>query len=192
MDVTGTWETVLTAVNEPVLTPTVNAAGLTIQSHVARGAWAAWGGTPAGEALEWFRARCGHEAKAEAAKRGISDWDYFTELAEAYHQRGLIHRETGSEEKALADFSQAIELDQSSPEPYFQRAELYLGLAEYQNAIPDLDQVISLDPQNALAYAHRAEAYFRRETRSRTWNFCGPEPPQNPDLETALRHVLGR
>ncbi|HUU11105.1 MAG TPA: FGGY family carbohydrate kinase [Phycisphaerae bacterium] len=55
LDVTGTWEIVSAAVPEPVLTPPVQKTGLTVQAHVARGVWAAWASTPAGESLEWFR-----------------------------------------------------------------------------------------------------------------------------------------
>ena len=59
LDVTGTWEIVSAVIAQPVLTPVVHKAGLTIQAHVARGMYAAWASTPAGEALEWFRKQLG-------------------------------------------------------------------------------------------------------------------------------------
>ena len=68
LDVTGTWEIVSATIARPVLTPAVHKAGLTIQAHVARGVYAAWASTPAGEALEWFRKQFGGETD------GGADW----------------------------------------------------------------------------------------------------------------------
>jgi len=76
LDVTGTWESVITSTPEPILTPPVREAGLTVQSHVARDTYATWGATPAAEALEWFRKHYGHEARMRAEKEGGSDWDH--------------------------------------------------------------------------------------------------------------------
>jgi xylulokinase len=54
-NVIGTWDNVMTAVAEPVLTPAARTAGVCVQAHVAPGVHAVWGGTPAGESLEWLR-----------------------------------------------------------------------------------------------------------------------------------------
>jgi xylulokinase len=76
LDVTGTWEIVSTPIRQPVLTPQVQATGLTIQAHVARGVYAAWASTPAGEALEWFRKQYGAEVARQADTAGGAAWDY--------------------------------------------------------------------------------------------------------------------
>jgi len=55
LDVFGTWENVITAVPSPALTEEVRRASVCIQAHVAPGVYAAWGGTMAGECLEWYR-----------------------------------------------------------------------------------------------------------------------------------------
>jgi xylulokinase len=55
LDVTGTWESVIASTAEPVLDPGMREMGLTVQSHVARGRWATWGGAVAAEMLEWYR-----------------------------------------------------------------------------------------------------------------------------------------
>lgn len=57
LDVTGTWESVLTATRGPVLRPELRACGMTVQAHVARGMHAVWGGNVAGEMVEWYRAQ---------------------------------------------------------------------------------------------------------------------------------------
>jgi len=55
LDVTGTWETVITPISEPRFDTALLRAGLTVQAHVARARHAIWGGNVAGEMLEWFR-----------------------------------------------------------------------------------------------------------------------------------------
>jgi sugar (pentulose or hexulose) kinase len=47
LDLTGTWEIVLTAIPEPVLTPKVQRLGVTVEAHVARNMYAVWGGAVA-------------------------------------------------------------------------------------------------------------------------------------------------
>ena len=55
LDVTGTWESVLTATPAPALNPAFPKMGVTVQAHVARGRHSAWGGVVASEMLEWHR-----------------------------------------------------------------------------------------------------------------------------------------
>jgi xylulokinase len=81
LDVTGTWEIVLTATDEPNLTAEVFEAGLVSEAHVARGKFAGWGGAVAAEMLEWYRKEYGLGAKQAAETSGGDDWDYL--MAEA-------------------------------------------------------------------------------------------------------------
>ncbi|MCH5375766.1 MAG: hypothetical protein JJ992_17480 [Planctomycetes bacterium] len=82
-DVTGTWEMVVAALDEPVLTPEVLRMGILVDSHVARGRWAAMGATVAAEQLEWFRREYGQPEKQRSEDAGGVDWDYLMESAEA-------------------------------------------------------------------------------------------------------------
>ncbi len=81
LDITGTWETVQTAVAEPVLDDSVRQMGATVQAHVARGRHAVWGGNPAGEMVEWFRREFGHEARHKAEQGGGAEWDHLVAAA---------------------------------------------------------------------------------------------------------------
>ncbi len=76
LDVTGTWEIVLTAIPAPVLTPDVQKLGVTVEAHVARDQYAVWGGAVAAEMLEWYRKEYGFEARHQAESQGGVDWDY--------------------------------------------------------------------------------------------------------------------
>ena len=75
LDVTGTWEIVLTSIPEPRLTPEVQTIGATVEAHVARDTFAAWAGAVAGDALEWYRRELDLEAKNRADADGPSAWE---------------------------------------------------------------------------------------------------------------------
>jgi xylulokinase len=83
LDVTGTWEIVLAAIPAPVLTPEVQRLGVTVETHVARDAYAVWGGAVASDMLEWYRKEYGFEAQQRAEKVGGVDWDYLMVEASA-------------------------------------------------------------------------------------------------------------
>jgi xylulokinase len=76
LDVTGTWEIVLGAIQTPVLTPEVQKLGVTVETHVARNTYAVWGGAVASDMLEWYRKQYGFEAQQRAHEEGGVDWEY--------------------------------------------------------------------------------------------------------------------
>lgn len=72
LDVTGTWEIVVTALSEPVLTDQVREMGIPVHSHVAKpDLWSIMAAAVAAEMLEWFRKEYGSGA----------DWNNFMKLA---------------------------------------------------------------------------------------------------------------
>jgi len=79
--VTGTWEIVLAAIPEPVLTPEVQKLGVTVETHVACDTYAVWGGAVAADMLEWYRQEYGFEARHRAEKEGGVEWDLLMEEA---------------------------------------------------------------------------------------------------------------
>ncbi len=81
LDVTGTWEIIETATDQPVLTPELETMGVTVQAHVARGMYSTWGSNVAGEMLEWYRKEFGFQAAHQAEKEGGSDWDHLMAAA---------------------------------------------------------------------------------------------------------------
>jgi len=78
LDVTGTWEMVAVALDEPVLTAEAARMGPFVDSHVARGKWCAMGGAVAADMLEWFRREL-----ATAEQSDDSIWDALIASAEA-------------------------------------------------------------------------------------------------------------
>jgi len=79
LDVTGTWEIVVTALSEPVLTPEVREMGIPVHSHVASpDLWSIMAAAVAADMLEWFRAQYGE--KEQSSDDG---WTGLMKLAEA-------------------------------------------------------------------------------------------------------------
>ena len=74
LDVTGTWESVLTATAGPVLKPELRSSGMTVQAHVARGMHVVWGGNVAADMLEWYRRQYGAALAPKAVQEGESGW----------------------------------------------------------------------------------------------------------------------
>ena len=75
-NVIGTWECVIATVPSAVMTDDIRQASVCIQSHLVGDSYAAWGGAPSGESLEWFRTNFGYEAEEKAKADGGSVWDY--------------------------------------------------------------------------------------------------------------------
>jgi len=81
LDVTGTWEVVVAALEKPVLESEVQRAGIIIDSHVARGVWAAMGAAVAGDMVEWFRREYGFEEEQKARDGAENIWDHLMRAA---------------------------------------------------------------------------------------------------------------
>ncbi len=83
LNITGTWECVMTPTARPELQPEFPTMGLTVQAHVARGMHTIWGGNVSADMVEWYRDQFGFEAKHKAGQGGGSDWDHLIEAAAA-------------------------------------------------------------------------------------------------------------
>ena len=59
LDVTGTWELVITPTKSPSWAPELRELGLTLEAHAAPGTYALWGGGTAASMLEWYKDQVG-------------------------------------------------------------------------------------------------------------------------------------
>jgi len=76
----------------------------------------------------------------------------------AYNNRGVGYKDRGMYDRAIADYTKAIELNPRDARPYVNRAIAYAETNQPGRAIPDFDAVISREPDNADAYAGRGLA----------------------------------
>ncbi len=87
--------------------------------------------------------------------------DYTEELREhpssaVYVDRGLIWKEKGEPDIAIADFNEAIRLEPDNEVAYLNRGNAWLAKGMYARAIADYGEAIRLDPKYARAYNNRA------------------------------------
>ena len=63
-------------------------------------------------------------------------------------------------QKAIADYTKAIELKPDYYLAYYNRGNVHNNLKEYQKAIADYNQAIELKPDYANAYYNRGNVHF--------------------------------
>ena len=82
--------------------------------------------------------------------------------ASAYIIRGNAHLEAGSLDRAIADYSRAIELDPQSAAAYNNRGVARAVADEPREAIADYDRAIAIEPKNPFAFRNRGDIYRER------------------------------
>lgn len=108
------------------------------------------------------------------ANTTLEDWDYLNQLnqcltaigysrkisfADSYFERGKLKYYAEDYQDAIANFSQAIALDESYVEAYLYRGLAYTSLGKYQVAIGDYNHAIEVQPDLAQAYNYRGNTY---------------------------------
>jgi tetratricopeptide (TPR) repeat protein len=78
-------------------------------------------------------------------------------LARAYNLRGTAFRASGDPQKAVAEFSRALEIEPNS-DNYYQRGATYQVLSDHRHAVEDFTQAIEWDPDKPQTYFARAES----------------------------------
>jgi tetratricopeptide (TPR) repeat protein len=80
------------------------------------------------------------------------------DVARIFNSRGIAYQGMNDLDKAIDDFSNALELDDKNPEFSLNRANAFLIRKQYERARDDFNRAIKLAPRNAAAYAGRAKA----------------------------------
>jgi tetratricopeptide (TPR) repeat protein len=81
--------------------------------------------------------------------------------AEAYFNRAWLYQYKGDMQKALQDYSKAIELDKGMKDALYNRGVLSAGMKKLEEALKDFSEVIRLDPSAADAYCNRGNIHYR-------------------------------
>jgi xylulokinase len=79
LDVTGTWELVITPIASPEWKPEIREMGLTIEAHAVQGLYCLWGGGTAANMLEWYKVQIGVEARQRAEQGDV--WSHLMDEA---------------------------------------------------------------------------------------------------------------
>ncbi|MEO5359592.1 MAG: tetratricopeptide repeat protein [Nitrospirota bacterium] len=86
------------------------------------------------------------------------DPNHIIDLSLACFNRGFAYEEKGDWDRAIADFSQAIEIEALNAEAHFCRGTLYLNKGDYDRAITDFKETMYLLERGHDAKAIHAKA----------------------------------
>lgn len=78
--------------------------------------------------------------------------------------RGIAYDAKGDQDRAIADFSEAIRSDPSAS-AFTNRGHDYMLKDNYDGAIADFDAAIRLDPEDSIAFEDRGRAYTLKALR---------------------------
>jgi len=99
------------------------------------------------------------------------------ELVKKYYNRGIAYSEKGEVERAIEDYTQAIDLNPKFADAYIKRGLAYTKKGEFDKAIADYTKAIELNPDYA-------DAYYRR---SKVWLHLGQPEKAKADMQTASK-----
>jgi tetratricopeptide (TPR) repeat protein len=73
-------------------------------------------------------------------------------------------------DKAITDYSRAIELNPRDAKAYYNRGNAYDNKGQYDKAITDYSRAIELNPRDAVAYYNRAIANVLKKEYEEAWD----------------------
>ena len=80
-------------------------------------------------------------------------------IAGIINSRGITYADLGEHQKAISEFTKAMEIDPKYAHVHYNRGKVYHESKEYQKAISDYTKAIELDPEYVEAYYNRGNTY---------------------------------
>ena len=103
----------------------------------------------------------------------------------AYNNRGLAYDSKGDYDRALEDFSKAIELEPDYADSYNNCGVIYSRKGDYDRALEDFSKAIELEPDYANAYNNRGATYEKNGDYDRALEDCSKAIELKPDYADA-------
>ncbi|MCS1410547.1 MAG: Lipoprotein NlpI [Verrucomicrobia subdivision 3 bacterium] len=105
--------------------------------------------------------------------------------------RGYIHQYERRHQKAIADFSKAIELKPNSVAALQRRGEEYLKIAKFRESVADFERVIELQPQRTPHHWQLGISYYYTgQHKEGKKLFESHQTVNSSDVENAVWHYL--
>jgi tetratricopeptide (TPR) repeat protein len=89
------------------------------------------------------------------------------EDALAFIQRGIAYRQKGDANRAIAEFSRALQIDPRNAQAYQGRGNALSSKADFDRAIADYSRALEIDPHLSLAYVNRGLAFVKKKDSAR-------------------------
>jgi len=80
-------------------------------------------------------------------------------IAAISNSRGYVYKSKGEYERAILEYSKAIEIDPRRAGAYNNRGVTYAHKREFEQAVLDFTRAIEIDPKYATAYTNRGKAF---------------------------------
>ena len=102
--------------------------------------------------------------RCEAWNNGETLWSdvikkYPDEITVSYLNRGFAYGDLGQPEKAISDYTKAIEINPNYGEAYYNRGIEYDNLKQRDRAIADYNRAIEINPNYNAAYSNRGNTF---------------------------------
>ena len=140
---------------------------------VAAGALLASGSVQAQQSPDWARCinqdgRFPPDIAFSACTNVISlGTDAGQKLAIAYGRRGNVYHDKGEYDRAIADYTKALEINPRDAVAYNNRGIAYRAKGDNESAIADYSKAIEMNPRDAVAYNNRGIAYRAQSDNDR-------------------------
>lgn len=134
------------------------------------------------EAIEAFDLGIGVEDERDNADRGDEVGVFL------YNQRGAAYHGLREYEKAVADYSQALEWDPEQPTVLYNRGSAYYALLQRDEALADFDRALEVDPAFTWApfvYVMRSAIYVELGRHNEALAEADRAVEADPDLPSA-------
>ena len=89
------------------------------------------------------------------------------DLAITFYNRGNAWHAKGDNDRAIADYTEAIRLDPREARAFNNRAVAWQAKGEYDRAIADCNEAIRLDPQEAYFFNTRGTSWYAKGDTNR-------------------------
>lgn len=105
-----------------------------------------------------------------------------------YNQRGCCYKKLGESQKAIDDFTKAIELQPAYATSYYNRALLYKQTGDWSKAVDDFSKSLVFEPNSPETYTNRAIAYDHLGERPKALEDFDKALTINPGFFSALKY----